>query len=318
MASHFVISLDFELAWGLRDIAPADELQGAMAEVPTAIHGMLDVFRERELHATWASVGMLFAADDGEWQRRQPAVAPGYHDRALDPYLDGPTPGADRYAPELLRTIDATPHQEVGTHTFSHFYCLEAGASLEAFDADLALAQASAHDLLGHPLRSIVFPRNQYSEAHLERLTAHGITSYRSNPTQWMYAPRATGEHRRRDRIARLADTYLPVGSRRGSVSRRHHPGLVDVPATRFLRAWSPRNRWLTRWQLRRIRHEALAAARHGRDYHLWWHPHNFGRHTPENLSLLHRVADIVDEARALGMQSATMAEVAAATEASC
>jgi hypothetical protein len=33
-------------------------------------------------------------------------------------------------------------------------------------------------------------------------------------------------------------------------------------------------------------------AAKRGRIYHLWWHPHNFGVHLDENLAFLRLVLD--------------------------
>ena len=33
-------------------------------------------------------------------------------------------------------------------------------------------------------------------------------------------------------------------------------------------------------------------AATHGRIYHLWWHPHNFGVNTDENLTFLRSILD--------------------------
>jgi hypothetical protein len=55
------------------------------------------------------------------------------------------------------------------------------------------------------------------------------------------------------------------------------------------------------------------AAAESGQVYHLWWHPHNFGRWMPENLefleSILRHFAVLRDEK---GFSSWTMQEAAA------
>src|SRR5690606_8373869 len=86
----------------------------------------------------------------------------------------------------LVRRIAECPGQEIGTHTHSHFYCLEPGQTIEAFEADLA----AAHRLAGHKgivLRSIVFPRNQFAPEHLSACERHGIEVYRGNPRPWAY-----------------------------------------------------------------------------------------------------------------------------------
>ena len=53
-------------------------------------------------------------------------------------------------------------------------------------------------------------------------------------------------------------------------------------------------------------------AAQGGAIYHLWWHPHNFGRNLDENFAVLDRlVATYRELALEHGMQASTMAEVA-------
>lgn len=51
-------------------------------------------------------------------------------------------------------------------------------------------------------------------------------------------------------------------------------------------------------------------AARQGLVYHLWWHPHNFGKHLEENMGMLRRILDRFHGLRErYGMQSKNMAE---------
>ena len=52
-------------------------------------------------------------------------------------------------------------------------------------------------------------------------------------------------------------------------------------------------------------------AAEHGALYHLWWHPHNFGAHLEENMSLLRRILGHFQIMRErCGMKSMNMAEI--------
>ena len=84
----------------------------------------------------------------------------------------------------------------------------------------------------------------------------------------------------------------------------------MELPASRFLRPYHPRLRALDPLRLRRITAELRQAAHRGLDFHLWWHPHNFGAHLSENLGFLERILDVVDDARRReGMVSMTMAE---------
>src|SRR4029077_11278699 len=109
-----VISLDFELHWGVRDklsvAAYRENLLGARDAVPA----MLDVFSEFDVHATWAPVGLLFCEGRREMLDRLPVRRPAYVRRELSPYeaLDGVGEDERRdpfhFAPSLIRRIAGT------------------------------------------------------------------------------------------------------------------------------------------------------------------------------------------------------------------
>jgi hypothetical protein len=51
-------------------------------------------------------------------------------------------------------------------------------------------------------------------------------------------------------------------------------------------------------------------AARQGKVFHLWWHPHNFGLHTDENLAFLERILEHYAKLRhEYGFESAAMGD---------
>jgi len=313
-----VLSLDFELRWGVRDRhalgGPYDaNVLGGRRAVPR----MLDMFREFDVAATWATVGFLFAESRAELERFAPICRPAYDDPRLLPYGeaigDGEADDPLHYAPSLIRAIRNTPRQEIGTHTYSHFYCGEGGQTAAAFEADLSAAVAIAASR-GISLRSIVLPRNQHNPEYDALLTAAGITAVRGNPRSraWRFANAAEGT-RPWKRAGRLLDSYVNVsGNSAIPWSDIVGPeGLVNLRASRFLRPYSPRLRALEPLRLRRIRESLRAVGRAGSIYHLWWHPHNFGAHTEENLAFLRRVLECYAECRErYGMQSLTMGEV--------
>lgn len=82
-----------------------------------------------------------------------PSLKPGYRDHDLSPYDHvyriGPNERQDpfHYARSLIRRIVQFPGQEVGTHTFSHYYCLAAGQTADEFRADLQAARRAAEEL---------------------------------------------------------------------------------------------------------------------------------------------------------------------------
>jgi hypothetical protein len=311
----FVISLDFELLWGVRDKRTIADYGANIRGAREAVPALLDLFAERDIACTWATVGLLFFATNKAMLAAVPARKPDYADPRISSYHYLAEVGADEerdpyyYGLSLIRRILCYPSQEIGTHTFSHFYCLEDGGSAEAFRADLGAAMAAAAGL-GIRFASIVFPRNQVSAAYLSVSRELGLRAFRGNERVWFHRARRDREQNLLVRGCRLADSYLPLAG-----SHDQEPalvgGMVDVPASRFLRPVS-KNATLERLRLWRITSAMETAARRRRLFHLWWHPHNFGVDLQENLAFLRSV---LDHFRILqdryGMRSMTMAAVA-------
>ncbi|MCA1598915.1 MAG: polysaccharide deacetylase family protein [Chloroflexi bacterium] len=313
-----VISLDFELHWGVRDHHSADgayreNLLGARGAIPR----MLDAFERYDIATTWATVGFLFAESRRERERFSPSVRPQYANPALSPYheVTGDTEADDplHYAPSLIDAIAKRPRQEIGAHTFSHYYCLEPGQTREAFQADLRSAGAIAR-ARGFNLRSLIFPRNQVNPAYTAVLRDCGIICYRGNEQGWMYrASAADGERGRLIMNARRADRYLNLSG--GTLTAwddiTRDDGLCNIPASRFLNPYNPRLRHLDPLRLRRIIRDLRAAAVRKRVYHLWWHPHNFGTYTDENMAFLERILEEFARLKeSHGMRSLNMEDV--------
>lgn len=317
-SSALVLSLDLELHWGVRDkhschSAYARNLHGERTVVPR----LLELFEEFGVAATWATVGFLFAESREELERFRPPLLPVYQNAMLSPH--GEPVGRDEeedplhFAPSLIRRIRRTAGQEIATHTFSHYYCSEQGQTRETFRADLSAARAIAEHH-GIQLRSVVFPRNQHNPAYDDILWESGIRAYRGNPRSWSWrvADAEEGSNVLK-RAGRLLDTYMGPTARStiswtevGQVS-----GLSDVRASCLLRPYRPALRRLEGLRLERIRRSVRFAARTGRIFHLWWHPHNFGIHQEENLGFLRAVLlEFAACREQYGMLSLSMAEV--------
>jgi Kef-type K+ transport system membrane component KefB len=56
----FVISLDFELLWGVRDKRTVTDYGANIRGVRDVVPALLDLFAERDIACTWATVGLLF------------------------------------------------------------------------------------------------------------------------------------------------------------------------------------------------------------------------------------------------------------------
>ena len=64
----FVISLDFELYWGVRHLPLVAKYLGNLRGARAAVVALLKLFAEYEIHATWATVGFLFCDGTGALQ----------------------------------------------------------------------------------------------------------------------------------------------------------------------------------------------------------------------------------------------------------
>jgi peptidoglycan/xylan/chitin deacetylase (PgdA/CDA1 family) len=315
----FVISLDFELMWGVRDLQTKETYGANVLGARLAIPAMLALFKEFGLHVTWATVGLLFFGNKADLLAGLPARRPAYADDNLSNYVALPELGPDEaadpyyYGRELVTQIAQVPGQEIATHTFSHYYCLEPGQTPEDFRADLTAAVAVAEQQ-GYTLRSLVFPRNQYNAAYLSICQELGITSYRGNEAAWMYQKQSEAAQTPWQRAARLLDAYVSVSgpnTYKPAELAKNQP--FDIPASRFLRPWSGRLAPLEGLRLRRILSGMTHAAQQGEVFHLWWHPHNFGANLLQNMAVLRQIAEHFRALqRQYGFRTQTMAELAA------
>lgn len=315
-----VISLDFELHWGVRDHVTRDDPRyGHLAAARRAVADMAEQFVSRGIHATWATVGFLFASTRDEVEAYKPAELPTYARTGLDPYVEAI--GVDEehdpqhLAASLVELIRTSPGQELGSHTFSHYYCLEPGQDEGMFRADLAAARAIAQRH-GVELTSLVLPRNQWNPAYTQAVLDLEFRCIRGPQGSWGHRAHPPGRYDLLHRAARLADTYVGVAPPPTTAwSDVVLPsGLCNVPASAFLRPYDPARKRLEPLRLARLRSGLRHAARHGDIFHLWWHPHNFAQHGPENFAVLEQILDEYDRlAAAEGMLSLTMGDVAAA-----
>ncbi|MES2411382.1 MAG: polysaccharide deacetylase family protein [Bacteroidota bacterium] len=307
-----VISLDFELVWGIFDHIQINDKVSYFDNTLAAIPKMLEQFEKNNIHATWAIVGMLFNENWEEWNANIPAVLPSYSNENLNPYQYGSKhqkSGLDRFffAPNLIRDIHSVKGQEVGTHTYSHYYCLEKGQTIEQFDADLdqAVKMSKKYDI---ELHSLVFPRNQYNSNYLDMCSKHQIQTVRTNPSSW-YWDTAKPETIF-SKLARTGDAYLPLGKKSYAGASLGKDKVIRQSASRFLRPQHPLE-FLNNARLIRIKNEIIEAAKNGEVYHLWWHPHNFGIATDEALKSLAEIITVFNHCREkYGMESYTMKQL--------
>ena len=308
MAGTLIVSLDFELFWGMHDCTTREEYEANIIGGRAGIPKLLSLFRQFRIHCTWASVGMLFGRSTDDLQPYLPTEQPSYAIKKLSPYpflhsLEAEDPLY--FAPELPEEIAAVSGQEIGSHTFCHYYCREEGQTTEQFRQDMLSAKAIAADR-GHVLKSVVLPRNQSEPPYTAVLRDLGFTSYRDEENDWIHEKI---KFRPLMRALRLADVYLPLTGH-GCFMPKNEDGIVNIVGSRM---YKPRFIGLLEpLKIRRIKSSMLYAAKHNLCFHLWWHPHNIGINTDYHLRQLEEIFRYYQELQeTYGMRSLNMGELA-------
>ena len=229
------ISLDFELYWGIRDKRSIEDYKKNLKGVNNAIDRILKLFDKYGVHATWATVGFLFASDMEELKKYYPNKKSGYLNTNLNPYLYiNTTQILKRYchfAPNLIGQITNQDNQEIGTHTFSHYYCLENDQTVDEFSCDIqsAIKISNSKDI---SIKSLVFPRNQWNSDYLKVLQDYGIECYRGNENGWLYKAVDETKEKKSRRAIRLLDAYLNLsGSNTHDIETMANTKPYNIPS---------------------------------------------------------------------------------------
>jgi len=321
MKGTFVISLDYELHWGFFDNRDLESSKERLLQVDMVINKLLDICNTNEVKITFATVGFLFAKSKNDIHSFTPKIKPNYTDKSLNPYSLIETIGDSEkeapyyYAPSGIQKIKDAKVHEIGSHTFSHYYCNEAGQTPEHFEADLksaiAIAKAS-----GITIKSMVFPRNQAQLDCVAICQKLGLTSYRGS--NWFNFNNANKKLKLIDYpklILRVLDTYLNLTGSNAFNLEDHNDAdqeILNIPSSKFLRPYNYRLRALEKLKIRRIKRSMTKAAKQGEIYHLWWHPHNFAEHLTENFENLNEIVSHYKKLNTMyDFQSMTMSEIA-------
>jgi hypothetical protein len=297
MNGYLVISLDFELMWGVQDKRSINDYGKNIEGVHSLVPKLLSIFSKYDISVTFATVGFLFLKSKQDLKDNCPKLMPTYLDSRLNPYRDSYIDNVDfierfHFAPELIDLIIDSGKHEIGSHTFSHYYCLEDGQDINQFSEDLSKFSQIATGM-GINVKSIVFPRNQVNLDYLKLCSEKGITCYRGNQESWLYEPRNGQSESVLRRFLRLVDAYINIsGSHTYTLPTLKNNSLLNFPASRFFRPWNSFLPFLEFLKVRRIKTGMTKAAMKNEVFHLWWHPHNFGVNQTQNLSQLENILD--------------------------
>lgn len=293
MSGTLLVSLDYELFWGMQDTSTIEEYGSNILGGIEMIPSILAFFEKYGVHATWAAVGGILSENEQEFIKYAPLEKkrPHYADEKLSSYrcsVERMHSPQYFFAPELTDKIAKTKGQCLGSHTYSHYYCKEAGQTVDEFEADLQ----SAREIMlakGYKAKSIILPKNQCNKEHIEVLAKNGFTVYRGEEKDWI--------HRMKYgflmRGLRLLDSYISLtGPQCYTVKEAAEGALYNFRGSRFLRPYNERLSFLEGLKTHRLKKQMEYAAKHDKIFHMWWHPHNFGANQNENLKNLEEILE--------------------------
>lgn len=314
----FCISLDFELHWGCFERMTLTEAeQQYFHNTRKIIPIKLDMFSAFDAHVTWAIVGMMYHKNVTEWKAHLPKQIPTFANPKASAYewiKEHGFKGEEdlfHFAPDLIERVKQTKNQEIASHTYAHYFCLEEGQTREQFKEDIELSVMLANKN-GSQIHSLVFPRNQFNPEYLSVCKEVGISSVRSSPDIW-YWKYATGSTFK-EKFFRAGDAYIKMQPikpvyLKDIVTNTDMP--LMLPSTRLYRAWKPKYKIQNYFKLKRILDEMTVAAKTQAYYHLWWHPHNFGWQPHDCLRELEQILEHAKKLeRKYGFKSMNMHEI--------
>lgn len=291
MNGNFVISLDFELIWGLAGWSK-EQIDTYIPNLKNAIQALkriIETLSKYDIKCTIGYVGFMKYQSVDDLKNHLPIITPQYDNmsfssiKSLIPLAESVYPQELFFCPYIIQELKKNPLIELASHTYSHYYCLEKGQNMRAFEEDIQKAQ----EQMQGELRSIIFPRNQVSTEHLIICKKYGFTHYRGNLNNFLYKARKTSSRYSLAGILRFIDTYINISGHHCFIPETGKEQLKNITGSYFLRPYSSKSKILEKLKLKRIKSSMHYAAIHNKTFHIWWHPHNFGLNMQENIQEL-------------------------------
>lgn len=311
----FVVSLDFELFWGIRDKLSFEQYGENVLGVWEVIPKMLDLFAKYNIHATFATVGAMFSESLEELETFLPKEKPSYEDENLSPYHGYITASKDNderyyFGKKIVQMVQNNSAHEIGTHTFSHYYCLEPGQTKNEFISDLksAVQIAKSQNI---ELNTFIFPRHQINLDYLKEFETYGISIYRGTEKAWFHSAARGEEESVWKRAIRYIDYFVSLGNHHCQDLEEIRDGnLYRIRASRWLRPYKKSESSFDFLKIRRIKKQMEFAAKKGKIFHLWFHPHDIGIHQEQNFKMLEEILKHFKKMQdSYGMKSVNMKE---------
>lgn len=307
----FVISLDFELFWGVADIADYSLWKEKIDKVYEIVPKTLALFEKYGIHATWATVAGIMTDGPSELYRYFPEKIPEQTRGIIDKFHfnedNNRIPDFMLFGRRLVDLINSSDGQEIGTHTFTHYYCDKEDSNPKDFSYELVTASQIMKNKGYGECRSVVFPRNQVSSRFVSAMPDN-IKIYRG--TIPGYIDVLKKKKKKAGTIIWYLDHYLPLQNSTYNLDDIGEGIKYNVKLSRLFKAYKGKYAFAEKVKVWRYKREMHFAAKKGRVYHICWHPHNFSTDTDKNFEQLEELLKAYHKMKEkYGMVSANMNE---------
>lgn len=291
-----IISLDFESYYGISSGYDYSSRNiNYYSQIPIVVHRLLELFEQYNISATWATVGLLGLESKEEFDEYAPKLIPGEdylfpfnHNRFSDNVHSKKFRDWLSF-PKLIEEIHESENQEIGSHTFMHYFCNEKGTSYEIVNADITAHKRFFKEKFNIEMDSIVFPHDQFPQDF-------DMGELKFDQVRLPFQHKAYTSHSLEiygsffNKAYRFLDRYIDLSGPKNFNCTVANSRIIRIPQSRFL---SFNNfSFLRTKALSVIKKELLDAAKSGSFYHIWWHPHNMCRDVENSFNYLKSVLD--------------------------
>ena len=284
----FVLSQDCEMLWGMRDHETKNTYGEYVVNGHATMIKVLSLFKKYNIHCTWGYVGLCIPRSKREIENYLPHNEPSYNREELNNYSylrsDYTNEGSDDfyYSGDVINEILKVEGQEIGSHSFSHYYCMEEGQTIEQFRNDIKSSVEVIHDFTGSYPKSFIFPRNQVNDDYLCVLKEYGFVAYRGEQRYY------TAKKTLAAKVKRALYRYVSLFAKRPCYELLiKEEDLHNIPLSCHFQFFRGGSEFLNKLQLLTIKRTMTYCAQKGLVFHLGFHPHNLGMYTDKNLEIL-------------------------------
>lgn len=289
-----VISIDFELMWGMVEKSDDTGVKNKVRGVKDLIPRILQLFEKYNIHATWAVVGFLIFEDKDILEKYTKNNNINYTNSKINSYnyIDLIRIEDDNcyyFGNALINQIKEVDNQKIGSHSFSHYYAKELGQTIHDFERDVEMFDRVLLKYFDVKAKTYIPPRFQHNSKYNEILKKNGYNSYRGIRNEKMKQSKLPKFLIKK---IKFLDRYFNLLGKRSYYLKEVmiEEGIYNIKESYYMRPFKSNNFFFEYFKIIRIKKEMTHAAKKSKVFHLWWHPHDFGINIENNMKQLEKI----------------------------